>query len=200
MNYTRIITMLTSCMVLMFISSCTIRRHKQIESLQATEVIRQIIRSRLCTLAKIRGIDKRTFPGEGDADSSTYSLLNNFSSISNRQYSVREINHFLFDKSFDTLYVSKNKIFDSNLLSIRKDTSVTLCSKNQVARIIAKPTKFDKLIGPLAISKPIWIKDSIFICYYEFGNPKSMVAGFSMFKSSNLKNLEPIYEEILWEN
>lgn len=196
------------CINYIFLVGCLLAQSacKPIESEHASslspsmEVIRQIIRSQFCTLAKLRGVDNRIFAGETDSSRYDFILGNNFTSLKDRDTTVNNINKFMLKEKFNTIHIDKVDLFTAEPILLSSSTKFSIC--NEYHKVIIHASNDTSAINNsdvLVVSKPVNVNDTLRLYYYEFGKPKgAMSAGFSIFNVHNSKIPQPLYEATLW--
>lgn len=161
-------------------------------------VAQQIIRSQFCTLAKVRGLDKRVAPGETDTSSWSYSLTNKFTGRENQDSTIRAICAYFSAKHLSSATINSASVFRTGLLTLLHSVKLPICNEYHTVTLYSIADTIHQYAGRLAISQPITINDSLRLYYYEFGKYPSANAGFSVLKFTQYATAEPVYESSLW--
>ena len=179
-------------------NNCTFNEKEGIASNPDAIVVQQIIRAQFCTLAKLRGIDKQVFPNEQDTSSWSYALTSKFTGRENQDSTVKYITAYLAAKHLPVITTNVNSVFRAGCISLPQSVKFAVCNAYHHATVYGKSDPAHQHSGPLAISRPISINDSLRLYYYEFGKYPSAIAGFSVLRFTKDITAEPVYESRLW--
>jgi hypothetical protein len=179
-------------------SSCAFKKDKYNTQEPNIKIVHQIIRAQFCTLARIKGIDKRVFLGETDTSSWSYSLTHEFTGRERRNSTIKYIRKYLTKKQLPIENINEASIFKSAFISLQYTTKLDICNEYHKVIIYAKNDTIHQKSSLLAIAQPVIINDSLRLYYYEFGKYPSVSAGYSVLNFTKQRQAEPVYEESLW--
>jgi len=194
----RILTFLLTIIFLLEQSSCSYEFDKHENKSLDSKIIKQIVRSQFCTLAKVRGLDKRIFSGETDSSSWSYALTRGFSGRENRDSTVEYIKNYLVNNRLSATGISTVSIFNPVLISLPRSVKFNVCNKYHIVTVYGKNDSVHQKAGLLATAQPVVINDSLRLYYYEFGRYPLVSAGFSVLKVTRDSEVKPVYERELW--
>lgn len=179
-----------------FQAGCASPKEKKQPDNYSIRVAQEIIRSQFCTLDKVKGKDKRVFPGELDNSLYTYNILYKFSNSNNREIIYSNIIDNLKKLNINTNIVTKQRLFNASKENVGNDVKFNICNSHH--KIIVNPSNTSKKSsGVLVISNAIVLENDMNMYYYEFGDAKtSLVAGFSIIKIQD-GQCYPLYECII---
>jgi hypothetical protein len=179
-------------------SSCSFKKNTYSNQESAVKVVHQVIRAQFCTLAKVKGIDKRVFAGETDTSSWSYSLTHEFTGRESRDSTIKYIRKYLAEKHLPIESINEASVFNPSYVSLKQTTKLAICNEYHTVVVYGKNDTIHQKAGPLAIAQPVVLNDSLHLYYYEFGKYPSVSAGYSVLKFTKQHQVEPVYEEGLW--